>query len=73
MRHIASITWIYKDRGINSAAARIVGMAAYPQLNAVSLRDFKPVGAHRSHLIGENPKGVPSNLLPFVAHRWKTL
>ena len=42
-------------------------VAAYPQLNAVSLRYFNPVGAHRSHLIGENPKGVPSNLLPFVA------
>lgn len=42
-------------------------VAADPDLNAVSLRYFNPVGAHRSHLIGENPKGVPSNLLPYVA------
>lgn len=42
-------------------------VAANPDLNAVSLRYFNPVGAHSSHLIGENPKGVPSNLLPYVA------
>lgn len=42
-------------------------VAADPELNAVSLRYFNPVGAHGSHLIGENPKGIPSNLLPFVA------
>ena len=41
--------------------------AADAGLNVVSLRYFNPVGAHCSHLIGENPKGVPSNLLPFVA------
>ena len=42
-------------------------VAADPSLKVVSLRYFNPVGAHHSHLIGENPKGVPSNLLPFVA------
>lgn len=42
-------------------------VAADTDLNVVSLRYFNPVGAHRSHLIGENPKGVPSNLLPYVA------
>ncbi|MEY4100623.1 MAG: hypothetical protein RL300_1794 [Pseudomonadota bacterium] len=31
------------------------------------LRYFNPVGAHASGLIGENPSGVPNNLLPFVA------
>jgi UDP-glucose 4-epimerase len=31
------------------------------------LRYFNPVGAHQSGLIGEDPKGVPNNLLPFVA------
>ena len=31
------------------------------------LRYFNPVGAHRSGLIGEDPQGVPNNLLPFVA------
>jgi len=31
------------------------------------LRYFNPVGAHESALIGENPKGIPNNLMPFVA------
>ena len=31
------------------------------------LRYFNPVGAHESGLIGENPQGVPNNLMPFVA------
>lgn len=33
----------------------------------VLLRYFNPVGAHESGLIGEDPKGVPNNLMPFVA------
>ena len=31
------------------------------------LRYFNPVGAHESGLIGENPKGVPNNLMPYIA------
>lgn len=31
------------------------------------LRYFNPIGAHRSGLIGENPKGIPNNLLPYIA------
>ena len=31
------------------------------------LRYFNPVGAHASGLIGEDPQGMPNNLLPFVA------
>ena len=42
-------------------------VAANPDLTVISLRYFNPVGAHCSHLIGENPQGVPSNLLPYVA------
>jgi UDP-glucose 4-epimerase len=33
----------------------------------ISLRYFNPVGAHESGLIGENPNGVPNNLVPFIA------
>ncbi len=33
----------------------------------VILRYFNPIGAHKSGLIGENPNGIPNNLLPFVA------
>lgn len=36
------------------------------ELNSVSLRYFNPIGAHESSLIGELPKGVPSNLLPYL-------
>lgn len=39
---------------------------AYPQLKAIALRYFNPVGAHPSALIGELPLGVPQNLVPFI-------
>jgi UDP-glucose 4-epimerase len=32
----------------------------------VSLRYFNPIGAHQSHIIGENPNGVPENLVPYI-------
>lgn len=38
-----------------------------PNWGIVILRYFNPVGAHSSGLIGEDPRGVPANLLPFVA------
>lgn len=39
---------------------------AYPGLGGISLRYFNPVGAHPSALIGEQPRGVPNNLVPFI-------
>ena len=39
---------------------------AYPQLSAVMLRYFNPVGAHPSGVIGENPAGIPNNLMPYI-------
>eukprot|EP00057_Strongylocentrotus_purpuratus_P021820 XP_011676294.1 PREDICTED: UDP-glucose 4-epimerase [Strongylocentrotus purpuratus] len=35
--------------------------------NVVLLRYFNPVGSHKSGLIGENPQGIPQNLMPFVS------
>ncbi len=35
--------------------------------NIILLRYFNPIGAHESGLIGENPNGIPNNLLPYVA------
>ncbi len=35
--------------------------------SAVLLRYFNPVGAHESALIGENPRGVPNNLVPYIS------
>ncbi len=40
--------------------------AANKQLNAVMLRYFNPVGAHPSGTLGENPKGIPNNLMPYI-------
>ena len=34
--------------------------------NVVLLRYFNPIGAHKSGLIGENPNGVPNNLMPYI-------
>jgi UDP-glucose 4-epimerase len=41
-------------------------MAVRPSLKAISLRYFNPIGAHPSALIGELPRGVPENLVPFI-------
>ena len=35
--------------------------------NVILLRYFNPIGAHESGMIGEDPKGIPNNLLPYVA------
>jgi UDP-glucose 4-epimerase len=41
--------------------------AATPTFNAALLRYFNPVGAHPSGLIGEDPAGIPNNLMPYIA------
>lgn len=41
--------------------------ASDPKWDVVLLRYFNPVGAHPSGLIGEDPRGIPNNLVPFVA------
>jgi UDP-glucose 4-epimerase len=38
-----------------------------PELNVTVLRYFNPVGAHPSGLIGEDPSGIPNNLMPYVS------
>ncbi|MEG0304441.1 MAG: UDP-glucose 4-epimerase GalE [Oscillospiraceae bacterium] len=40
---------------------------ADPTLNVVLLRYFNPIGAHESGLIGEDPNGIPNNLVPYIA------
>ena len=40
---------------------------ADPSLNVALLRYFNPIGAHPSGLIGEDPHGIPNNLLPYIA------
>ena len=38
-----------------------------PEWKVILLRYFNPIGAHESGLIGEDPKGIPNNLVPYVA------
>ncbi len=39
---------------------------ADPEWNVVLLRYFNPIGAHKSGKIGENPNGIPNNLMPYI-------
>ena len=39
---------------------------ANPDFNAIILRYFNPIGAHESGLIGEEPNGIPNNLMPYI-------
>jgi UDP-glucose 4-epimerase len=39
---------------------------AYPEIKGIALRYFNPIGAHPSALIGELPRGIPNNLVPFI-------
>lgn len=40
---------------------------AKPDWNVILLRYFNPVGAHESGMIGEDPKGIPNNLMPYIS------
>ena len=40
---------------------------ADPELSVVLLRYFNPIGAHKSGMIGEDPKEVPNNIMPYIA------
>ncbi len=51
----------YMNEQILTDAAR-----ADEELSVVLLRYFNPIGAHKSGLIGENPNGIPNNLMPYI-------
>lgn len=40
--------------------------AAHPRFSAVLLRYFNPIGAHTSGLLGDDPNGIPNNLMPYI-------
>lgn len=50
-------------------AEQLLGDACrrYPDLSVIALRYFNPIGAHPSGIIGEDPTGVPNNVLPYMA------
>ena len=54
-------TKLFIERILTDAAA------ADKEMSVVLLRYFNPVGAHPSGLIGEDPKGIPNNLTPYIA------
>ena len=45
---------------------------ADPEWNVILLRYFNPIGAHKSGLIGENPNGIPNNLMPYFGDDYDT-
>jgi len=46
----------------------LINLCNQNKIKAVILRYFNPVGAHKSGLIGENPKNIPQNLMPAILH-----
>ena len=59
----------YKAVGTKAMTERILTdvCKADPTLNVALLRYFNPIGAHKSGLIGEDPNGIPNNLMPYIA------
>ncbi len=45
----------------------LTDVCADPTLTVALLRYFNPIGAHKSGLIGEDPNGIPNNLMPYIA------
>ena len=42
-------------------------LAAYPGMKGIALRYFNPIGGHPSGLLGDDPNGIPNNLMPYIA------
>ena len=55
------------DHAVKGDAQREDLCRSDPEWSIVSLRYFNPIGAHESGLIGEDPCGIPSNLVPCIA------
>lgn len=55
-----------KSKRMNEALLADIARV-HPELNVTVLRYFNPVGAHPSGLIGEDPAGIPNNLMPYVS------
>lgn len=56
----------YGETKVMSEKILIDTAKAHPNFKVSLLRYFNPVGAHESGLIGEDPNGIPNNLMPFV-------
>jgi UDP-glucose 4-epimerase len=58
--------WMQEQMLTDAAKASANGDDWKEPLSVVLLRYFNPVGAHESGLIGEDPSGIPNNLMPFI-------
>ena len=59
--------WMQEQILTDAAIASAKGGEWKKPLSVVLLRYFNPVGAHESGLIGEDPQGIPNNLMPFIS------
>jgi len=59
--------WMQEQMLTDAALASEKGADWKTPLSVVLLRYFNPVGAHESGLIGEDPQGIPNNLMPFIS------
>ena len=59
--------WMQEQILTDAAAASKDGKDWKAPLSVVLLRYFNPVGAHESGLIGEDPQGIPNNLMPYIS------
>lgn len=65
-RGFNKLFWLIIGSSDNSPPSLLIEIL-YQDWNAVLLRYFNPIGAHVSGQIGEDPQGIPNNLLPYVA------
>src|SRR5690606_18284618 len=66
-RNLVELSNPYSKSKLMNEVALTDIQKANPEINVTLLRYFNPVGAHASGLVGEDPKGIPNNLMPFVA------
>lgn len=64
---VTSATNPYGETKVMIERILIDASKANPSLNVALLRYFNPIGAHKSGLLGEDPNGIPNNLLPYIA------
>lgn len=65
--HPTNPTSVYGQTKLIAEGMLTAWTRAQPDTSAVLLRYFNPVGAHTSSRIGEDPKDIPNNLMPFIA------
>ena len=59
--------WMQEQILTDTQAASAKGNGWSKELSVVLLRYFNPVGAHESGMIGEDPQGIPNNLMPYIS------